>query len=265
MCKIFRKNGNSYDKKTGENQTNWNAWSWVIMLLYAALCVGAFWLLPNLYNDVIQQSEVHVSVTPQIRNALQGTLPSAVMMNDSVISTRKYINNDDKVILSTLVERSDTAVYTKYMRAVDELAYKSNELSADALQNLMLLTLCFVMLGCVARTFYDYIGRKCYKKRQDMSVWWPWYVFRPLIGAPIAAFIIVASRCAMFSALFTAKDLNTYLVISFLAGFAMMEFLSMVRSTSKGLFERNEKPQSENKETENQNPPLGGTPGEGGE
>ena len=102
MCKIFRRNGNSSDKKTGENQTNWNAWSWIIMLLYAALCVGAFWLLPNLYNVVIQQSEVHVSVTPQIRNALQGTLPSAVMMNDSVISTRKYIDNDDKVYTQSI-------------------------------------------------------------------------------------------------------------------------------------------------------------------
>lgn len=32
------------------------------------------------------------------------------------------------------------------------------------------------------------------------------------------------------------KDLNTYLIVSFLAGFAMMEFVTMLRRSSKALF-----------------------------
>lgn len=69
-----------------------------------------------------------------------------------------------------------------------------------------------------------------------MDTWWPWYVCRPIIGVPITAFLIVAFRTSMFSSLFSSKDLNTYLIVSFLAGFAMMEFVTMLRRSSKALF-----------------------------
>jgi hypothetical protein len=52
---------------------------------------------------------------------------------------------------------------------------------------------------------------------------------------PITAFLIVAFRTSMFSSLFSSKDLNTYLIVSFLAGFAMMEFVTMLRRSSKAL------------------------------
>lgn len=69
-----------------------------------------------------------------------------------------------------------------------------------------------------------------------MDIWWPWYVFRPIIGAPLATFLIVAFRTTMFSTLFSSRDLNSYLVVSFIAGFAMMEFLKMLRRSSIALF-----------------------------
>jgi hypothetical protein len=50
----------------------------------------------------------------------------------------------------------------------------------------------------------------------------------------------------MLSSLFTSKDLNTYLVIAFLAGFSMIEFLTMLRRMTKGLFEGGENDQKGN-------------------
>lgn len=85
-------------------------------------------------------------------------------------------------------------------------------------------------------TIYDYVGWECFKGGQDMNTWWPWYVFRPFIGVPITSFMLVACRTSMFSSLFTSRDLNTYLVLSFLAGFAMMEFVKMLRRSSQALF-----------------------------
>jgi hypothetical protein len=74
-----------------------------------------------------------------------------------------------------------------------------------------------------------------------MKTWWPWYMFRLVIVVPIASFLLVAVRSSMFSSLFTAKDLNTYLVVVFIAGFGMMEFFKMLRRVSKSLFDGEEK------------------------
>ena len=126
-------------------------------------------------------------------------------------------------------------MYQEYAASIDDLSYKSNNNPAS-FAPLFLLTLIFVSLGCCALTFYDYIGHVCYLKDQDMLQWWPWYVFRPLIGVPLASLLIVAVHTAMFSNVFTSGDLNTYAAVSFLVGFAMMEFLKMLRRLGKSLF-----------------------------
>lgn len=138
--------------------------------------------------------------------------------------------------------KTETVQEPYYVIEYSELKKKTNidhknyliqiEMESDSL----IITLCIVFLGCCARTFYDYIGWECYKGGQNMDTWWPWYVFRPIIGVPITAFLIVAFRTSMFSSLFSSKDLNTYLIVSFLAGFAMMEFVTMLRRSSKALF-----------------------------
>ena len=158
--------------------------------------------------------------------------------SDDTMKVRKSLETAEKVELYALVERTpDNAdIVASYRLAVDKLAYDSAN-GWKGIKCLIRLTLCLVILGCSARTFYDFIGNACYKKeRQNMSKWWPWYILRLFICAPITAFILSASRCAMFSSLFMAKDLNTYLVVSFLAGFSMMELLDMLRGVSKGLF-----------------------------
>ena len=73
-----------------------------------------------------------------------------------------------------------------------------------------------------------------------MKKWWPWYIYRPLMGAPIAAFLLVTVRTSFFLNLFTARDLNTYFVVAFLAGFALMDFLKMLRRVSKAMFANEE-------------------------
>lgn len=199
-------------------------------------CGLAFYLFPKQYRTVMEQGEIKVVVDSTLHSKINGVLPPEIILDKDTLRSRKYIDGEEQIVLSTYVDKNDPQ-YASYTRAVEKLAYASNSNTADAWKNLVWLTLCFVILGCVARTLFDYICVKCYRPdKYSMEIWWSWYIFRLVLGAPITAFIVVASRCAMFSTLFTSKDLNTYLVVSFLAGFAMMEFLEMLRGTSKGLF-----------------------------
>ena len=222
---------------TKEEKEQWRKRTLRILWFSVGVGIVALCATAMLYGTVLRNGEKTIRVNRDFTSVIQGNVPSDILLTEDSISTRICIGFEEQVVLSTLVDRSDS-LYSDYQKAVNQLAYKSNDISKWELMNLLLLTLCMVYLGCLARTLFDYIGWTCYKDGQDMRKWWPWYVFRPAIGVPIAAFIIVASRCAMFSTLFTTKDLNTYLLVSFLAGFAMMEFLSLLRSVSKGLFDK---------------------------
>ncbi|WP_255260560.1 phosphotransferase family protein [Bacteroides sp. L10-4] len=216
-------------------------WKKILVLLFSiAICMAAIVGTCCFYNSTLEGSQVSVKFN-QSNNLLISAieLPSWFCVTDSCIETYKIIDSNDKKMLYSCVAPSDSlsgaTAYNEYIKSVDKLAFKSNTEFPNT-KNLLLLTLCMVALGCCARTFYDYIGWECYKNGQDMETWWSWYVFRPIIGCPIAAFLLVVFRTSMFSSLFTTKDLNTYLVVAFLTGFAMMEFLKMLRRSSKALF-----------------------------
>lgn len=198
------------------------------------ICVIAFYFIPCLYEGTIEKSDISVpNKAPQIEMISES--PSWFKFDNKTIHTNQAISDGDKQVLLSLVSHEDS-LYQTYYKDIDALAYKSNNDTSNY-WHLIFLTLCFITLGCIARSFYDFIGRRCYTDEgQDMKKWWPWYAFRPVIGVPIATFLIVAARTAMFSNIFTSRDLCTYLVISFLAGFSMMEFLKMLRRVSKALF-----------------------------
>ena len=166
---------------------------------------------------------------------ISSDIPVWFSYTDTTLATSRSLDNEDVALLRNLVNDS-SAQHAHYIKSLNQLAFMSNTVPTN-FPWLFLLTLCFVQLGCVARTLYDFIGWSCYKGGQDMSKWWPWYLFRPFIGVPIASLLLVAARTSLFSSLFTSRDLNTYLVISFLAGYAIMEFLKMLRRVSKTLFE----------------------------
>lgn len=216
-------------------------WKKIIILFFTViLCFVAFYFTSIYYLETLSKSKVEVEIKDLTKNMkINNNLPVWFAVSDTSISTYKVIDDSEKELLYKCMEPvdsiNDNYNYHVYIQKVNELAYKSN-IDSSNINNLLILTLCIVFLGCCARTFYDYIGWECFKGGQDMDTWWPWYVFRPIIGVPIASFLIVAFRTTMFSSLFSNKDLNTYLIISFFAGFAMMEFITMLRRSSKALF-----------------------------
>lgn len=217
-----------------------------MLFLTAALTITAFVYIPCLYHQVLDRSQVRVECKMDSTLFSKSAPVWFKYEKDSIYSSRA-MSEEDQVLLISLVNDS-SRFYNTYISSVNKLAYQSN-ISQQNYFYLLLLTLCFVMLGCNARTFYDYIGNECFKGGQDMDKWWPWYLYRPLICAPIAAFMIVAIRTSLFRNLFTAKDLSTYLIVSFLAGFAIMEFLTMLRRTSKTIFDSSSIPKKEQKES----------------
>lgn len=208
-----------------------------ILIPTIVLALGAILGTCYFYEPTIKNSHIHVKT--DIKGIqFEEELPVWFYATDSTISTYKILDDTDVRLLVSCVSQSDSTskiVLADFHQAVNQLAYKSNTEFPNTF-NLIVLTFCLVFLGCTARTIYDYVGWECFKGGQDMETWWPWYVFRPFIGVPITTFLLVACRTSMFSSLFTSRDLNTYLVISFLAGFAMMEFVTMLRRSSHALF-----------------------------
>lgn len=212
----------------------------IILSLTIIVCFIALHYTSIYYSDVLSKSNVEIPIQNLTKNLrIKDEPPVWFAISDTSISTYKAIDNSEKELLYNCMEPIDSikndSHKQEYIKKVNELIYKSNNNYSNTKQ-LFVLTLCIVFLGCCARTFYDYIGWECYKGGQNMDTWWPWYVCRPIIGVPITAFLIVAFRTSMFSSLFSSKDLNTYLIVSFLAGFAMMEFVTMLRRSSKALF-----------------------------
>ena len=207
---------------------------WIMLPLTVILTVLSVCCLSCSYRKTLELGQVHVKCTMN-NIKFSSEVPVWLSYNDTALITNRPLDNEDVALLRTLVNDS-TAQYPQYLKSLNQLAFKSNT-SSDNILWLLLLTLCFVQLGCVARTMYDFIGWTCYKGGQDMERWWSWYLFRPVIGVPIASLLLVAVRTSLFSGLFTSRDLNTYLVISFLAGFSIMEFLKMLRRVSKTLFD----------------------------
>ena len=213
----------------------------IVLIFTVLICVAALIGSACLYNPTLEESQITVSfVNDSDLLETQSYLPHWFCITDTTLGTYKIIDEEDKKILYKCVLPVDSSAtgglaYKRYLKAVDRLSYKSNTEFPNT-SKMIWLTLCLVAMGCCARTLYNFIGRECYKEGQDMSKWWSWYVLRPIIGCPIAAFILFAFRTSMFESLFTSKDLNTYLVVAFLAGFATMEFLAMLRRASKALF-----------------------------
>lgn len=205
----------------------------IALCLNIAICICGACMLKYYYNEALLHSNIVVENLAK-GISVTGEIPSWFKITDDSLYACKVVGDNDKVLLNTIVSHEDS-LYAKYSASIDELSYKSNN-NPGNFAPLFMLTLLLVSLGCCALTFYDYIGHVCYLKDQDMLQWWPWYIFRPLIGVPLASLLIVAVRTTMFSNVFTSSDLNTYAVVSFLVGFAMMEFLKMLRRLGKSLF-----------------------------
>lgn len=230
---------------TDNKKSNWISYAVLIGSILATVIVCL--LVPHQYEEVIGKSKVTV-VTNLEGIELSDEHPEWFSLRNNQISTNRALNRTDLMELKSLVDESNPK-YKQYLYSVSELAYNSNNDTGN-IKSLFWLTFFFVFLGCSVRTFFDFIGRYCYLKDLDMHRWWPWYCLRPVICAPVTAILIVSIRTSFFSNLFVAKDLNTYLVISFLAGFAVMEFTRMLRHISKSIFYVDEKSSGKDSKSE---------------
>lgn len=233
-------NSRSSSCHTGDgNNKNKSGWLISIVLIVSIIATVAVCLfVPCQYKSVIEKSKVTVVANLE-GIELSDEHPEWFSLRSNQISTNRALSRTDLMELKSLVD-DNSPKYKQYLYSISELAYDSNNDTRN-INSLFWLTFFFVFLGCSVRTFFDFIGRYCYLKDLDMRIWWPWYCLRPVICAPVTAILIVSIRTSFFSNLFVAKDLNTYLVISFLAGFAVMEFTRMLRHISKSIFYVDEK------------------------
>lgn len=209
-----------------------------IVIINIAVVVCA--MIGHLYwfPQVVEPVEITISTEYDYSEKLKLITPIWFFIDQDSIKTIKSIDDGDKLLLYSLLDTNDEEIYAHYKKQIDEIAYMSNK--KNPITTLYFwLTLCYVIFGCVSRSFYDYIGHKCYRKDLNVDIWSAWYLIRLFISIPITAFVIVAIRCSLPQIIPYSNNVYTYLIICFLLGFTMMELLGMLRNISKTILNVN--------------------------
>ncbi|GAA4033342.1 hypothetical protein GCM10022409_17060 [Hymenobacter glaciei] len=153
--------------------------------------------------------------------------------NDLII--RVPLNDSSKTRLLKLIDSKQKS-YPEFRNSINQLAFLSEGLKTDLLLSLLWLSAWSAVIGVQIRTIFDFIGVICYTDEGlDISVWWPWYLLRPLMGFTIGPLIIILTKTHFFNTSSANGDI-TYIAIAAIAGFGVVEVVDRLRLISKTLF-----------------------------
>ncbi|WP_140466383.1 hypothetical protein [Hymenobacter nivis] len=150
------------------------------------------------------------------------------------IFTSKILSDSNKYQLLRLVVNNHKS-YINFSDAVNKLAYQSNLKKPDLFVSLLLLTGWAAVIGVQIRTIFDFIGNVCYTKNLIITVWWPWYILRPILGFIIGSLVVFLTKSHLLNTTVTEENF-TYITISTIAGFGIVEVVMKLRLISKALF-----------------------------
>lgn len=150
------------------------------------------------------------------------------------LSVSKILSDSDKYVLLDLIDRKHKS-YNSYSESINSLAYSANNLKTKYFIYLLLLAGWSAVIGVQIRTIFDFIGQVCYLKNLIITIWWPWYLLRPVMGFIIGSLIVFLSKAHLLSTSIINED-TSYIAISAIAGFGVVEVVKKLRLVSKTLF-----------------------------
>lgn len=90
-------------------------------------------------------------------------------------------------------------------------------------------------IGSMVRVIYDFVGHCCYTEKFDFKIWWPWYIFRPLLGFILGAIFVIIFDKSLFES--TSNGISKFpFILSFITGFAVTDAITFLRELSKKIF-----------------------------
>jgi hypothetical protein len=215
----------------------------VLALLLSAASVIILWgWFQSVHGlDVALRQEFAVAWTPPTGVFLKQGPPSFRYDGDSKqLVVMGTVDRKLKAELSELVhvEKGPALPLAQtYLKALDELAYKSNKALTGVLFQLLLLGGLSGILGVQLRSLINFVGVACFKNILDVSRWWPWYWIRLFSGFILGLLVVILIEAGFFKASDSAPSGTVWWVaVAVLAGFGADEFAQRLRSLTQTLF-----------------------------
>jgi hypothetical protein len=154
-----------------------------------------------------------------------------------ILKTARPINDNGKRALQALLPQD--VKDRSYLRAVDELAYSSNQAFASRGVTSLIIALGALcgILGVLSRSISSFVFHACVLEDLDLVVWWPWYLLRPFLGASVGVTLIVLLKSKLIPLDEPDQDVGFWLLgLCILAGFGIDEFTNRLFYMSRTLF-----------------------------
>jgi len=209
-------------------------------VLLALAMTASLWVLWLFLPDLERALLINVEVPWENKTGItlqSGPAWFAYDEGKKVLKTGRPIDDNRKRELQALLGQGQKDA--TYLRAVDQLAYASNQNfeSAKITSLIMALGALCGILGVLSRSISSFVFHACIQRDLDLSVWWPWYWLRPFLGASVGVTLIVLLKSKLIA--FNEPDAQVgfwLLGLCILAGFGIDEFTNRVFYLSRTFF-----------------------------
>ena len=149
--------------------------------------------------------------------------------------TLKVIDDTTKTNLLSLYNR-DSLGFDSYKNAIEELSFATQELPKPSYLFTLLIGGLAAVLGVQIRTMHRFVLRACYVRDLDYSVWWPWYVMRPLMGFLLGCAVVLLAEVNLLNIQTDNPSLFFWIGLAILTGFGAPDVVDRLYLVSKTLF-----------------------------
>lgn len=158
-----------------------------------------------------------------------------------------YKQKEDKLVTLRIIEDSTKAellsLYPKdrlgfddYKNAIEELSFATQEAPKPSYLLTLLIGGLAAVLGVQIRSIHRFVLRVCYVKDFDLSIWWPWYVMRPVMGFLLGCAIVLLAEVNLLSIQTDNPSLYFWIGLAILTGFGAPDVVDRLYMLSKTLF-----------------------------
>jgi hypothetical protein len=152
------------------------------------------------------------------------------------IETRATIDEKMKFELQKYYPEHDSLNFNYFRDAVDQLAFKSNNIGSSYYWLLLIVRGLAAIVGVLIREILDLIYHYCYQNDLDFRMWWPWYLLRPIVGFMVGVIIILFSGTNLLMSTPETQS-ETYLIaLAIVAGIGVEDVMFKIRKISQVVF-----------------------------
>ncbi len=149
--------------------------------------------------------------------------------------TLKAIDDSTKVKLLTLYSKDSTG-FDAYKNAIEELSFATQEVPKPSYLLTLLIGGLAAVLGVQIRSMHRFVLRACYVQDFDLSVWWPWYVMRPVMGFLLGCAVVLLAEVNLLGIQTDNPSLFFWIGLAIITGFGAPDVVDRLYLLSKTLF-----------------------------